>query len=536
MTRKLTFFLFIAGLLIAFAAASLERVPGYMDADYYYAGALRIVEGEGANEPYLWNYLNAPDALPVAAFGYWMPLVSLVAAAGLALAPGLGFFGARLGLIFLAACIPPLTAQLSMRITGQPRLARLGGLLALFPGFYLAYQTTTDAFAIYMVLGGLFLLLSFEESGWLATRPAELRLFVLGLLAGLLHLTRADGLLWLGGAGIVCLAWYIRQRSARSVAIYRLFTVGAAALLGYGLVMAPWYLRNLREWGNLMPPGGARAAWVTAYEQTMLYPASLLTPEHWLSAGLGVHLLARWNALVNHLQTALAVQGSIILFPFIIAGLWQLRRCAPVRLGVLLWLITLVVMTLVFPFAGINGGFFHSGAAFQVLFWAAAPAGIDALMLAYARWRRLSNPLGMVNFTAGLVVATCVLLSIVLYTQRVIGSETGVWNLPPAEQHYAQVEQTLSGLGAEPAAGVLVNNPPGFWLASRRPAIVIPYGDEQMLLAAARQYDIRYLVLEKTNPHQLSNLYHNGPSTPDLEYLAEVGSTRIYRIHQPQGE
>lgn len=533
MTRRFTLFLFIAGLLISGIAAGLQRVPGYMDADYYYAGALRIVAGQGAYEPYLWNYLNAPADLPAVAFAYWMPLVSLVAAGGLVLAPELGFLGAKLGFILLAALIPPLTAHLSFRLTGQSRLARLGGLLALFPGFYLAYQTTTDAFPIYMVLGGLFLLLSFEGEGWLSRRPVELRLFVLGILAGLLHLARADGLVWLGGAGIAALAWFVGQKSSTKMPWFRLITFGAAALFGYGLVMAPWVLRNLREWGALMPPGGSRAMWITVYEETMIYPASLLTPQHWLSAGVDAHLLARWDALVNHLQTALAVQGNIVLFPFIVAGLWRLRRCAPVRLGVLLWLLTLAIMTLVFPFAGINGGFFHSGAAFQVLFWAAAPLGIDALMSAYARWRRLSSPQGMVTFTSGLMVVTCALLSLTLYYQRVIGSETGDWKLPPAEQHYAQVELTLAVLGAAAGDGVLVNNPPGYWLASRRPAAVIPYGDEQMLLAAARQYGIRYLVLEKTNPHQLSSLYHDGPSMPDLEYLAEVGSTKIYRIVQP---
>ena len=34
--------------------------------------------------------------------------------------------------------------------------------LALFPGFYLAYLPTTDAFPIYMTLGGLFVLLGAE--------------------------------------------------------------------------------------------------------------------------------------------------------------------------------------------------------------------------------------------------------------------------------------------------------------------------------------------------------------------------------------
>ncbi len=536
MTRKLTLSLFTAGLLIAILAASLQSVPGYMDADYYYAGALRLVAGQGGLEPYLWNYLNAPERLPAVAFAYWMPLVSLVAAGGLLLAPGLGFLGARLGFILLAALVPPITAHLSFRLTARPELARLSGLLAIFPGFYLSYQTTTDAFSIYMVLGGLFLLLSFDETGWLSGKRIELRLFTLGLLAGLFHLARADGLLWLGGAGIVSLAWFARQRTSASAPWFRLATMGGAVLLGYALMMAPWYLRNLSEWGSLMPPGNSRAMWVTTYEETMIYPASLLTPQHWLSAGLGAHLQARWNALINHLQTVLAVQSSIVLFPFILAGLWKLRGRSEVRLGVFLWLVTLAVMTLVFPLAGINGGFFHSGAAFQALFWAAAPLGVDALMSGYARWRHLSQPQTMVRFMAGVLVTTCVLLSLVLYVQRVIGSEPGGWKLSASDRHYREVEQLLSNLGAEPGDAVLVNNPPGYWLASRRPAAVIPYGDEHMLLAAARQYQIRYVVLERNNPHQLASLYHDGPSTMDLKHLADVGSTRIYQVTQPGTE
>ncbi len=536
MTRKLTVSLFIAGLLIAIVAASLQSVPGYMDADYYYAGALRLAAGQGGLEPYLWNYLNAPERLPAVAFAYWMPLVSLVAAGGLLLVPGLGFLGARLGFILLAALVPPITAHLSFRLTARPELARLSGLLALFPGFYLSYQTTTDAFSISMVLGGLFFLLTFGEIGWLSGKMIELRLFVLGLLAGLFHLARADGLLWLGGAGVVGLIWFARQRVSARTRWFRLVTMGGAVLLGYALVMAPWYLRNLREWGGLMPPGNSRAMWVTTYEETMIYPASLLTPQHWLSAGPGVHLLTRWDALVNHLQTALAVQGSIVLFPFILAGLWKLRDRTEVRLGVFLWLVTLAVMTLVFPLAGINGGFFHSGAAFQALFWAAAPLGIDALMSGYARWRHLSQPQSMVRFMSGVLVVTCVALSLVLYVQRVIGSEPGGWRLSASDRHYREVEQVLSNLGAQPGDAVLVNNPPGYWLASCRPAAVIPYGDEHMLLAAARQYEIRYVVLEVNNPHQLASLYHDGPSTTDLKHLADVGSTRIYQVMLPGTE
>ena len=532
--------LFLAGLLVAFGAASLQSVPGYMDADYYYSGALRLAAGQGGSEPYLWNYLNDPAALPSPAFSYWMPGVSLLAAAGLALTGGAGFWGARLGFLLLAACVPLLTARLALRLNGQTAHARLAGLLALFPGFYLAYQTTTDAFSIYMVLGSAFLLLAYTEQGLFARLPDAARLFGLGLLSGLLHMTRADGLLWLAAAAWVALHFVLtnHRRAGGGVlwkAVPYAAACAAAVLAGYALITAPWYLRNLREWGSLMPPGGSRALWITTYEETMLFPASLLTPQHWLSAGWGSHFQAWGKALLANLQSVVAVQGSILLFPFILVGAWRLRVCPEVRLGGGMWLLTAAVMTFAFPYAGLNGGFFHSGAALQPFLWALAPLGIETVMLWYARKRRLGWPQGMVRFMFGLVVVVAFLLSGLLYVQRVVGSQPGVFQWRASDRHYREVEQVLLQQGAREGDAVLVNNPPGYHLTSGRAAVVIPYGDEQMLLAAAEKYGIRYLVLEITNPEQLADLYYGRVSPPELEYLTAVGKTRLYRIH-PSGD
>ena len=536
MTRRFYFGLFLAGLAITLVAALFEHASGYMDADYYYAGGLRLANGQGASEPYVWNYLNDPSRLPAPSFSYWMPLVSLITAAGLWLARPLGFLGARLGFILLAACIPGLTACISYRLTHRPASARLAGILALFPGFYLAYLPTSDAFAVYMVLGALFILLAFAQGGWLDRVSIEVRLLGLGSLAGLFHLTRADGLMWLVAAGIVGLALWIRMRGTipqakRGIFILRLISFAGSILAGYGLVMSAWFYHNLKAWGSLFPPGGFRAVWITAYEQTMLYPASLLTPDHWLAAGWGAHLKAWLDALVTNLQTSFAVQGSIVLFPFILIGLWELRKCPEIRLGGFMYLTTAAAMTLVFPFAGLNGGFFHSSAALQPLLWAVVPVGIETAMLRYTRWRRLGQPQRMVGFMSALLVIVVVLLSGLLYFQRVIGSQPGVISWSASAEHYQAVEKTLVGLGAQPGDPVLVNNPPGYWLASGRPAVVIPDGDEQMLLAVARKFNIRYVVLEVTNPAALGNLYHGRVNPGGLKYLASVGTTRLYQVN-----
>jgi len=102
-----------------------------------------------------------------------------------------------------------------------------------------------------------------------------------------------------------------------------------------------------------------------------------------------------------------------------------------------------------------------------------------------------------------------------------------------SEQHYREVESVLRNYGARQDDAVLVNNPPGFWLASGRPAAVIPYGDERTLIAAAQKYHLDYVVLETTNPRQLADLYHGRVSPPELEYLTSVGSTKLFRVREP---
>ena len=55
---------YLAGLAVIALAGWLQRAPGYMDADYYYAGGLALLKGGGLSQPFLWNYLDMPAGLP----------------------------------------------------------------------------------------------------------------------------------------------------------------------------------------------------------------------------------------------------------------------------------------------------------------------------------------------------------------------------------------------------------------------------------------------------------------------------------------
>ena len=62
--------LFAIGLAVPFAVSRYQSLPGYMDADYYFAGGIQLATGKGFTEPYIWNYLSDPQKLPVPSHTY----------------------------------------------------------------------------------------------------------------------------------------------------------------------------------------------------------------------------------------------------------------------------------------------------------------------------------------------------------------------------------------------------------------------------------------------------------------------------------
>ncbi|MDO9130097.1 MAG: hypothetical protein Q7U34_09550 [Anaerolineales bacterium] len=516
MKKRDVLLLFLLGLSACLFTAAFQPAPGYMDADYYYAGGLQLAAGRGFTEPYLWNYLDDPAGLPHPSHAYWMPLASILAALVPALSGHLTWFAARLPFILAAALIPPLTSALAFSITSRRDLAIISGLLAVFSGYYAPFLPLTDTFSLYMLFGALFFLIVNRKSSIANS-------FLLGLLAGLMHLSRADGILWL----LLALLAVIFSRPSLFTFYFLRITL---CILAYLIIISPWLVRNLVVFGFPLAPGGSRALWLTGYNQLFAYPASQLTFAAWWQSGLAEILKARLWALGLNLESAFAVQGNIFLLPFILIGLWQIRRDGRVRLAVLAWGLTLAVMTLVFPFAGARGGFFHSGAALQPFWWAVAPLGLERVVAWGARRRGWPEIQAFTVFSAGLV-GIAALLTALIVQGRVIGQ----FNREPAwgreVSAYSQIEEFLEKQGAPVEAVVIVANPPGYYLASGRSAVAIPDGDEQTVLQVARRYGGRYLILEQGSlPHALEALYAQPDRHPNFRCMGEVEEARIYAI------
>ena len=540
MTHREYFSLFILAIALTTLVALFQQAPGYMDADYYYAGGVRLAQGHGFTEVILWNYLDDPSGIPHPSHAYWMPMASLIAGLGMILTRSIQFWAGRAGFILMAGCIAPGTAALAHQLTGRKDHAWLAGLLAAIPGFYLSYLATTDTFGVLMLLGiAWFLTIGRIRSPSRGDEQFRLILpVILGLTTGLIHLSRADGLSWLliGIVGIV-VPWGITPSGESSqgksfshnvrIVVVRL----SAFILGYLAVMGPWFIRNLTVFGTPLSPGGNRALWLTDYDELFIYPPDAITPTRWLASGLDAIFGARWQALTMNLQTALAVQGEIFLLPLVILGLWRWRRETSIRLGLLSWLLVLGIMTLVFPYAGWRGGFFHSGAAFQPLFWAVAPTGLEAFIDWGRRVRRWNARQASVVFQVG-VLALALMLTVLAVQKRVIGTDIRdpIWN--DGTETYRRLEKRLLDVGVDPEDIVVVNNAPGFYAANGRSAISIPDGSPETLILVAQRYGADYVLLEQNHPRGLEALYRSPADLTGLDYLFTFERTHVFEIVQ----
>ncbi len=499
----------LLGIALAFGVAQFQKFPGYLDSDYYFAGGLQLATGKGFTEPYLWNYLDNPAGLPHPSHTYWMPLSSLVSAAGMWLTQSTSYPAGRLGFLLLAALAPVITAALAYKFTCRPGLAMASGLLAVFSVYYVPFMPVPDNYGPYLVLGGLF----FLAMGWRS--PASY--LVLGAISALLTLARSDGLLWLAITGVIIAGRYLAHRHLRSVLLSSVL-----ALCGFLIIAGPWFWHTYTVYGAPLAPGGGHLLWLKNYDETFIYPASGLTFQAWLAQGWGPILAARWMALKWNLLNAFAAQGEIFLLPFILTGMWLYRKDERVRVALLGWAGLLFVMTIVFPFAGARGGFFHSGSAVQPMWWVLAPIGLDRAIAA-ARSRNLFTPQAFAIFQ-GARVALAVLMTGLILTIRVLPG----WG--EGEQDYPKVEAFLQSHGIKPQDVVMVRNPPGYYVMTGRPAIVVPYGDEAAMAAVAGRYGARYLIVESLGASGPIDTVYQNQSSQRFPYLGSVDGTHIFRV------
>lgn len=516
--------IFILGLAVRLLTALPMRQPGFMDAHYYYVGALNLIESRGFNDPYIWNYLDDPAGVPHPSHLYWMPLPSLAAWIGMVLL-GPSYRAGQWGFILLSSLLPLVSYAVARQVSDQHRHAILAALVTILSGFYVRFWVSPDPATPFALSGSLALL-----ALGLALKSGRAIWFVLsGAAAGLAYLSRPDGLLFL----LVALPMPLfvvkhetqKQHGSRFGSHISRFTFYVSRiiplLVAFFLITGPWFYRNWRITGTPLPSGGFQTLWLREYNDLYHY-GRVFTPQTYLAWGWGNILRSKLEVAATNLMTVIAVDCLVFLFPLALVGLWSLRRRRlywPFLLyAPLLWL----AMTIAFTYPGLQGGLLHSSVAWLPFLFPAAMIGLDRSIAWVAHYRRAWDVRRASHVFGVGVVLLAVMVSGWDYSRHVLGGSLA----DPAWNHHDLVYRDIGDwldTHAEPTDLVMVNNPPAFYYHTGRSSVVVPAEGPETLVEICDRYGVRFVVLDHNIVPELVPLYEGKTAHPRLVEQRRLG-------------
>lgn len=494
----------------AFWGLRLQQ-PFYFDVYYYTTNAQRLASGHGFTEEIVWQYLDDPQGLPAPSHTYWMPLTSIIAAAGYGLADS--FRAAQAPFWLMASLLPLLSYLISWQLYRRPWQARTAALFTMTGGYYAVFWVQPSTIALYAWVGGGCLL-----ALALARRDGKARWwFLTGLAAGLAHLTRADGMLLMAVAGVFYL---LQMREHWSTERARIFRDGLLLVAGYLLVMAPWFYRTWLVSGQPLSTVGAQTMFLTTYDDFFAFDRRILLSDY-LSWGWENILQSKLHAIWLALQNYVAAVGLTAFSFFVVVGWLAARRRSAQRRFLQPWalyaVVLFLVMTLLFTFPGQRGSLFHSSSALWPWSMALVPAGISHSVDWIAARRRHWQPRVAKRFFAVAFVLMAFVISLARAGQSLHRPELAI---------YREVGQL-----APPGAVVMTGDAAGLHYHSRLPAISTPNEPPREMLRAARRFGAEYLLFDENRPLPLKDLYEGRSDEIALDLVHDFGDGyRLYRL------
>lgn len=473
-------FAVLAFLISAWSVPFFNGSPAYTDAFYHYNGAKRLAEGDGFVEDYLWTYQGAPASLPAPSHLYWMPGTSIIASLGMRVF-GSSYGAAQIGLILCVWGAALVAYFLGLIIGGTGRHAWGAGLLTLCGGFFLRMYGVTDTFAPYAFFGAAALF----AQGW-AMKTGRLRVWgVAGALAAAGHLIRSDGLL-LVLVGVGAAVWPVQREGDMTAArTWRAMSLQQASifLLGYLVIMSPWFIRNVSAIGTLLPTGGTQAVWYLTYDELFNYPPQP-NPAAFTAEGIQELIQVRLDAFTPILQNFIAVEGMVVLLPLMMVALWKRRRQPFIQPFIVFAIGIHLAFWLVFPHPGVRGGLFHACAAL-IPWWAAlGVTGIDDVVHWIARYRKNWKPRTASRLFTAMLVVGVAWLSWTISASKILPPDIYI-PLYPALQAALPADSRL-----------MINDPSQLYYYTGLGGVTFPNAAPETILDIAARYDIDYVVVE----------------------------------------
>jgi hypothetical protein len=519
----------LIGLLVqGFWATALSQ-PTYMDAFYYATNGQRLAAGEGFTEMVIWQFLDEPIGLPAPSHTYWMPLTSIIAAGGYRLIGEFG--GAQSPFWLMAGLLPLLSYAISHTLSGERWQAWTAALLTVAGSFYAAFLSQPTTFAPFAWFGASCLLSlglatkyrnDLEDKVNAHVRKRWAFWILAGFTAGLAHLTRADGAIFLI-LGLAIWLFYRWQASRRrhQIQINRADILTLLLFLfGYLLIMGGWFLRNWLVIGRFLPATGMQSMFLTSYDDLFAYGRTL-DASSYLSWGLVNILRSKLHSIWQAFQTMLAVPGLIFLAPFIVAAWASMyrRRSSRVILRPVTWYALALVasMTLIFSFPGARGSLFHSSIALWPWSTALAATGIGLVVDWAAKKLPHWQPERAKRIFALLFVIVAFAVSLAVSKSRL-----AVEDAPKA---YLWIQEKTS-----PSAVVMAGNAPALHYYTGLAAISVPNEPVEIVLQAADRYGVTHLMLNENRPQALDEFYKGEDEHPRVRLIDAFGPVKFYEF------
>jgi hypothetical protein len=194
----------------------------------------------------------------------------------------------------------------------------------------------------------------------------------------------------------------------------------------------------------------------------------------------------------------------------------------------MLWF-TLGVMTLVFPYAGTRGSFVHSIASLQTVLWGLTPLGLYTVIQYFVKKRNWTLARSWKLFPVTLVCLSAIISSFVMLLKLNQGAEgAGKWNT--SQVPYTTAETALNNFNINKTQTIMVNDPPGYTLATGRPSIMIPSGGLTSIKDVSDRYQTYYLLVGPDREDVTKQLKAN--MDVDLQFIKifENNESTLYEI------
>jgi hypothetical protein len=398
--------------------------------------------------------------------------------------------------VLIGSLAAPLTWAIARDAGLRPNAALAAGVLVAIPGAVTVFMAQPETFGIVMPLVAATL--------WAAARAlrGDGRAFVLaGLLAGVMALTRNDGVLLLGTLGLIWLAdrirWWRSRRGKRAWSHVEdrppiSLIAGLLALGLFLLVIGPWWARQLAVFGSISPTSSSGAAlWIREFREwnSIVAEPSLST---FLAQGPGPILASRVAGLTSALTIFSVLVCSVILVPFLVIGMLARRGSRDFQPWFAYTFVVFAGATLLYPVHVPGGTFIHTAIGLLPHVAILSVIGIQAFASLMSSRRRSWNgdSAGRVFIwgIVALVIGVGVVFGRPVLTQ---------WETARAPRVALAAE--LDRLGVPRDDRILSIDAAGIKYWTGRAGIVTPDDPIDVIESVAVAYGARWLVVERAD-------------------------------------